>query len=125
MLKTYRPENIGFFGCSAGGALYALGTTAIIRRNLPVPGAIGVFCASLRGFSGGDSGQLWPRLGSVIRMAPQPPRADGTAPPPDPFAPTEQEMAKFPPTLFLTGTRAPEMSGAAQSNLELRTLGVD
>ena len=37
---------------------------------------------------------------------------------------SQDVLKAFPPTLFLTGTRAPEMSGAAQSHIELRDLGV-
>ena len=39
-------------------------------------------------------------------------------------AASKDVLKVFPPTLFLTGTRAPEMSAAAQSHLELRELGV-
>jgi acetyl esterase/lipase len=123
VLKTYRPENIGIYGCSAGGRFTGMSTTAIIRQKLPVPGAIGIFCASIPGIRGGDSSQIWPRFGSVLRNLP-PPQPVGTQPPQDPFGPTQDEMKKFPATLLLTGTRAPEMSAAAQSNLELRMLGV-
>jgi acetyl esterase/lipase len=118
-LKTYRPENIGIYGCSAGGRMTGLATTAIIRQKLPLPGAIGILCSSIPGIVGGDSSQLWPRLGSVLRNVPPP------APPPlDPLSPTLDEMRKFPATLFLTGTRAPDMSASAQSNVELRSLRV-
>lgn len=37
---------------------------------------------------------------------------------------SKEILKAFPPTLFLTGTRAPEMSAAAQSHLELKQLGV-
>jgi acetyl esterase/lipase len=121
VLRTYQPENIGIYGCSAGGALTAWAVAAFMRQKLPVPGAIGVFCASFHGFIGGDSAQLWPRFGSVIRMLPP---ADGTPVPRNPLDPTEDEMQRFPATLFLTGTRAFDMSGAVQSHLDLHRLGV-
>lgn len=120
VLKAYKAENIGIYGCSAGGALTAYATAAFIRQKLPVPGAIGTFCASFRGFFNGDSGQLWPRFGSVIRTIPP---AD-TKPQSDPLNPTDDELRKFPPVLFLTGTRAMDMSGAVQSHLDLHRLGV-
>lgn len=122
VLKTYRPENIGIFGCSAGGVLTAWATTAFMRQNLPLPSAIGIFCASLRGLFEGDSAQLWPRLGSVVRTLAS---ADGKAQPVNPLGPTEDEQKKFPPTLFLTGTRAFDMSGAVQSHLDLHRYGVE
>lgn len=117
---TYRPQSIGIYGCSAGGALAGWATAALIRQGLPTPGAIGIFCASLHGFTDGDSAQLWPRLGSVVRMLPP---ADGTSPR-SPLDPVEDEMRKFPAVLFLTGTRAFDMSVAVQSHLVLHALGV-
>jgi len=121
VLRTYEPKNVGMYGCSAGGAITAWAVTACMRGELPIPGAIGIFCASLHGFVGGDSAQLWPRLGSAIRMlAP----ADGNLPR-NPLDPTAEEMQRFPKALFLTGTRAFDMSGAVQSHLALRTFGVD
>ena len=123
LLKTYKPENIGIYGCSAGGMLSAQAVAWFLKEKLPVPGAIGVFCASLYGFNLGDSAQFGPRLGSVIPIIP-------AAKPPFPTNPLQFPAASkdllrhFPATLFLTGTRAPEASGAAQSNLDLRELGV-
>lgn len=122
VLKRYRPENIGMFGCSAGGALTGWTTAALMRQELPLPGAVGIFCASMYGFFDGDSGQLWPRLGSVVRTLPAP---DGSPEPLPPLVPTVEEQRRFPPTLFLTGTRAFDMSGAVQSHLDLHSYGVD
>jgi monoterpene epsilon-lactone hydrolase len=136
LLKTYRPENIGIFGCSAGGMLSGQSIAWFLKEKLPLPGAVGVFCASLHTFGEGDSAQLWTRMGSVIPIVP-PAKPDGGfgrnsayfvgASPKDPLAvpaASKEVLKKFPPTLFLTGTRAPEMSAAAQSHLELRELGV-
>jgi epsilon-lactone hydrolase len=136
MLKTYKPENIGIYGCSAGGMLAAESIPWFLKEKLPLPGAIGVFCASLHTFAEGDSAQLWTRMGSSIPIVP-PAKPDSTfgrtmpyfagASATDPLAvpgASREVMKQFPPTLFLTGTRAPEMSAAAQSHLELRDLGV-
>jgi acetyl esterase/lipase len=136
LLKTHKPENVGLYGCSAGGVLAAQAVAWFQKEGLPKPGAIGVFCASLHGFGVGDSAHLWPRMGSVIRIpAPMVPVTTYGAGSPyqagqsagNPLvrpAASKDVLREFPPTLFLTGTRAPEMSGAAQSHLELRTLGV-
>jgi len=136
LLKTHRPQNIGIFGCSAGGILASQAIPWFLKEHLPLPGAIGVFCASNHTFADGDSAQLWPRMGSVIRLIPaaKPDDTFGRASPylagastKDPLAvpsASKDVLKAFPPTLFLTGTRAPEMSGAAQSHLELRELGV-
>ena len=135
LLKTHRPENIGIFGCSAGGMLAGQAVAWFLKEGLPVPGAIGVFCASLHTFAEGDSAQLWTRMGSVLPIVP-PAKPEGFgrtmpylagASATDPLAvpaASKDVLNQFPPTIFLTGTRAPEMSGAAQSHLDLRELGV-
>ena len=136
VLKTYRPENIGIYGCSAGGLLSAESIPWFLKEKLPLPGAIGVICASLHAFGEGDSAQLQPRLGSVLALIPPAIPQENFGPRRGYFADTSTKnplavpaaskeiMKAFPPTLFLTGTRAPEMSAAAQSHLELRELGV-
>jgi monoterpene epsilon-lactone hydrolase len=132
LLKTYKPNNIGIFGCSAGGALAGETIPWFLKEHLPLPGALGIFCASLHTFSEGDSAQLFPRMGSVIRMIPTKPGAGNSpyfagASNKDPLvvpAASEDVLKAFPPTLFLTGTRAPDMSAAVQSHLELVDLGV-
>ena len=45
LLKTYRAENIGIFGCSAGGMLTAMAVAWFQQHGLPRPGAVGIFCA--------------------------------------------------------------------------------
>lgn len=138
LLKTYKPENIGIFGCSAGGMLAAQSISWFLKEGLPLPGAIGVFCATLYTFAEGDSPQLWSRMGSVLRMVP-PAKVDPSsfgrslpyfagASATDPLAvpgASEDILKQFPPTLLLTGSRAPEASGAAQSHIRLRDLGVE
>ena len=137
LLKTYRPENIGIYGCSAGGQLTGQAIAWFLKEHLPLPGAIGIFCASTHKFGEGDSAQLWPRMGSVVRvMPPTNPNAEGFgrqmpylagANPQDPLAvpaASKDVIKAFPPTLLLTGTRAPEMSSAAQSHLEFIEVGV-
>lgn len=136
LLKTYKPENIGIYGCSAGGVLSAEMIPWFLKEKLPLPGAIGVFCASLHTFQEGDSAQMQPRLGSTLPIIPPTvPEETFSASNPyfagvstkDPLAvpgASKEIMKAFPATLFLTGTRAPEMSAAAQSHLELKELGV-
>jgi monoterpene epsilon-lactone hydrolase len=136
LLKTYKPENIGIYGCSAGGVLSAEMIPWLQKEKLPRPGAIGVFCASLHTFQEGDSAHMQPRLGSALPIIPPAVPEDmfGASNPyfsgvsiKDPLAvpgASKEVMKSFPATLFLTGTRAPEMSAAAQSHLELKELGV-
>ncbi|MET0366158.1 MAG: alpha/beta hydrolase fold domain-containing protein, partial [Sphingobium sp.] len=46
LLKTHKPEDIGIFGCSAGGMLTAEALAWFDKEKLPFPKAIGIFCAT-------------------------------------------------------------------------------
>ena len=133
LLKTYKPENIGIYGCSAGGMLTAQSVAWFQKHNLPRPGAIGVFCASAGDF-GGDAAYTSTPLGEG-RLMPEM-RGGGmhqlgyfsNTDPKDPLvAPinSPEVLAKFPPTLIITGTRAFEMSSAVYTHCQLVKLGVD
>lgn len=138
LLETYRPENIGIYGCSAGGMLTGEAISWFLKEHLPLPGAIGIFCASTHQFGEGDSAQLWPHLGSLLNIVqpvtPDPDRIVGPgapyfadASPKDPLvvpSASKEVLGAFPPTLFVTGSRSLEMSAAAASHLELLEVGV-
>lgn len=127
LLKTHKPRDIAIFGCSAGGLLTAEAMAYFQQQKIPLPGAIGIFCASADGRWGGDSraysrpfqalpGQ-GPRLGYFEGI-------DMTDPVVSPvLAPAM--LKRFPPTLLITATRAMEMSAAVNSHRELVKAGVD
>ena len=135
LLESHEPANIGIYGCSAGGMLTGEAVAWLLEKHLPLPGAIGIFCASTHRMGEGDSAYIGPHLGSTLPMLP-PAKGEerveitpyflGTSPSDPLVVPSASRdvLRAFPPTLFLTGTRAPEMSGAALSHLELRELGV-
>ena len=143
ILKTYRPENIGIYGCSAGGMLTAMSLAWFQKHNLPRPGAAGIYCAGAGsppgvGTMGGDAAYTSVPTGEA-RITP-PPSPDGSAPAPrnqgyfagsDPNDPmvnpviSPEIMAKFPPTLVITGTRDMAMSGALYTHEQLSKAGVD
>jgi monoterpene epsilon-lactone hydrolase len=56
LLKDYRPENIGIYGCSAGGYLSGQSIAWINEKGLPTPGAVGMFGQGIA--SGSDSAGL-------------------------------------------------------------------
>ena len=66
LLKTYRAENIGIYGCSAGGMLTGMAVAWFQQHSLPRPGAVGILCAGLtlagNGF-GGDSAYTTQAIG--------------------------------------------------------------
>lgn len=137
LLKSYQPRNIGIYGCSAGGLLTAEVTAWIEKEHLPPPGAIGIFCASASGWSGGDSGSLaLPLTGlknSPDALAPPHPEvsnasyfsdADLNDPMVLPIRSTAV-LEKFPPTLIITSTRDVALSSAVYTHTQLTKLGVD
>lgn len=133
LLKTYRPENIGIYGCSAGGMLTAMAVAWFQQHALPRPGAIGILCAGAAPTGplfGGDAGYYTMPLGEGRSMTtPATPGAPGIGAdylkgtdPNDPLvAPANHPavLAQFPPTLILSGTRSYDLSNAVYTHLAL------
>lgn len=128
LLKTYRPENIGIFGCSAGGLLAAQSVAWFQKEKLPRPGAIGIFCASAGNIGAGDSRYTAPILNGQM---PPPPVAGNDlsrmayfkgADANDPLVSPDKHpdvIARFPPTLLITATRDFAMSSALNTHRQL------
>ncbi len=136
LMKTYEAKNIGIYGCSAGGALTGQAAAMIASSGLPSPGGIGIFGAGALRFAKGDSSYIAAYI-------------DGSFPPPanegeeqvdlsrgyfkgaDVDGPVVSPalhldvLAKFPPTLVTTGTRAADLSPAVFTNSQLIKAGVD
>ncbi len=144
LLKNHTPQNVGIYGCSAGGMLTAMSVAWFAKHDLPQPGAVGIFCAGAgsptgAGF-GGDAAYTAGPLGEARTAAPpRQPNASGNrragglgylagTDPKDPLvAPinSPEILARFPPTLMITGTRGFEMSGAVYTHTQLVKQGVD
>lgn len=134
LLKSHKPENIGIYGCSAGGMQTAMSIAWFQKHSIPLPGAIGIFCASAGSIFGGDALYTAMPLGEA-RLAP--PMKPGARPPLSYFADTDPKdplvspvnspeiLAKFPPTLIITGTRGFELSSALYTHEQMVRLGVD
>jgi monoterpene epsilon-lactone hydrolase len=133
LLKRYKPSQIGIYGCSAGGALSAQVAAALPSQHLPEPGAIGIFGSGATRFATGDSSYF---AGYADGAFPPPPVPGSPASPltktmmtyfegSDPNDPLISPaghldvLAKFPPTLVLTGTRAPDLSPAVYTHSQL------
>jgi monoterpene epsilon-lactone hydrolase len=138
LIETYRPANIGIYGCSAGGMLTAMSVAWFQQHDLPPPGAIGILCAGAASVNGehfgGDASYTALPLGDG-RVLPA-----GAAGGPVPMAyfanadaddslvapaSSAEVLAKFPPTLIVTGTRAFELSNAVYTHTQLVKNGVD
>lgn len=135
LLKSYKPKQIGIYGCSAGGSLTGQAAAWLPAHNLPQPGAIGIFGAGAVRFGAGDSAYI---AGNIESSFPPPPKP-GDPPRPDlsrgyfdgvdmkdPIVSPAlhlDALAKFPPTLVITGTRAFDMSPAVFTNSQILKAG--
>jgi acetyl esterase/lipase len=132
LLKSYKPQNIGIYGCSAGGMLTAMSLAWFQTHGLPSPGAVGIYCASAGSF-GGDATYIAFPFGEARMPASRPPGqsqlgyfsgADMKDPLVSPID-SPEILAKFPPTLLITGTRDFAMSGTLNTDTELTKKGVN
>lgn len=132
LLKRYRPENIGIYGCSAGGIITAQTVAWLQHEKLPRPGAIGTFCGTGAAYAG-DSAYL------SNPLAENKPIRTGTLPDTLPTAylagvpakdylayplASDSVMAAFPPTLQLAGSRDFAASILTMQHRRLAALGV-
>lgn len=137
VLKTYKPSQIGVYGCSAGGMLTGQSIGWFRTHGLPRPGAIGVLCASLGKLVSGDAAFL---AGPLNGFPAPPASSDGRPRGGMDFAylsevtdtdaraypeVSPELLASFPPTLLITGTRSMEFSAATYSHNQLVKAKVD
>jgi acetyl esterase/lipase len=140
LLKSYRAEDIGIYGCSAGGMLTGMAVAWFQQHSLPRPGAVGILCAGMtlapNGF-GGDAAYTSAAIGES-RVPPRAPRGDTPATSALPYlagvsitdplaapASSPAVLAKFPPTLIVSGTRAFDLSSAVHTHALLVKQGVE
>jgi len=133
LLKTYKPQNIGIYGCSAGGMLTAMAVAWFQQHDLPRPGAIGLLCAGAAPTDasfGGDANYFTMSLGEGRMPQPAPVPATtgggmvylaGTNPNDPLVAPTSDPavLAKFPPTMIVSATRGFDLSNAVYTHIQL------
>jgi len=136
LLKTYKPENIGIYGCSAGGTLVAQSLAWFQHAKLPRPGAAGIFCSGAMPsfWYGGDAFSVTQMMNARLAATPADMK-DGAgnlymagidqhnplvAP-----ALYREVLARFPPTLLVTGTRDSAMSNVLVTNVRLLEAGTD
>ncbi|WP_421837412.1 alpha/beta hydrolase [Novosphingobium sp.] len=139
LLKSHRPEQIGIYGCSAGGMLTGMSLAWFQKHGLPRPGAAGIFCAGLTSSSNGFGGDADYMTAAVGEARPAPAWPTTTPPtwtalpyfkdadPKDPLVSpgsSDAVLRLFPPTLILTATRGFELSSAVKTHTRLVALGV-
>jgi acetyl esterase/lipase len=133
LLKSHAPENVGLYGCSAGGILAAQSVAWFQAHDLPTPGAIASLCATGAELEG-DSAFLAPLLsgqppvprdGHPLRLTDLPyfagvDRRSALVYPIE----SDEVLAKFPPTLLLAGSRDFSASSLTFMHRNLRRVGV-
>jgi monoterpene epsilon-lactone hydrolase len=131
LLKNHRPQDIGIYGCSAGGILTAEAVAWFDKLGLPQPAAVGMFCGAA-GRMSGDSLHLAPALmGGLIPEHHEltwPYFSQAHVDENDPLVypiNSPKLLAKFPPSLLITGSRDFAMSSLFQTQRELVKHGVE
>lgn len=131
LLETYPPRNIGIYGCSAGGYLTGQVVARLIRDGLPLPGAVGTFCGSIVRpdgdsyyFAAALSGEKVPEAPRKLSDYPYFRDADAADPLVFP-ASSPEYVARFPPTLLISGSRDFNLSSVLQSHALLDAAGVE
>jgi monoterpene epsilon-lactone hydrolase len=136
ILKEYRPENIGLYGCSAGGMLTAQSISWFQKNELPLPGAVGMFCGGApvaldanKDKSLQSDGAHFAEALAGKRSAKDPNstwyfknanRFDALVSP----GSLDAVMAQFPPALLISGTRDGALSSVLVTHAQLVRLGV-
>lgn len=128
LLADYRPESMGFYGCSAGGTLAAEATAWLAKEGLPRPGAIAMICSNAARMGIGDSMHLARALGTTVPSAPKLrwyfDGTDARDPLVSPCA-SADVLRHFPPTLLISASRDFFLSHTTHFHLELMKAGVD
>jgi acetyl esterase/lipase len=128
VLKSHRPRHVGIFGTSAGGLLTAQSLAWFERHELPMPAAAGILSASADAGWRGDS-WYWqkPLLGFATAPTLDERFYYAGHDPADPLLSPILSMSmlsRFPPTILITATRAPELSSAVTTHRLLAKAGV-
>lgn len=135
LLEQYAAKNIGVFGCSAGGALTAQLAAWLPANDMPQMGAAGIFGAGAVRIDTGDSHFIAAAIDGSFGP-PRHPQAEASDLTRGYFDGADMDgpivgaarhpdvMAKFPPSLLITGTRAIDMSPAIYTNSRLLKAGV-
>jgi acetyl esterase/lipase len=136
LLKDYPAENIGIYGCSAGGILTSQVLAWLQAHQLPTPGGAGIFGAGALVAYSGDSTYVSAVLAGSAPRSPTSARSPtrgmepyfGTANLQDPLvSPINSPaiLAKFPPTLIISGSRDYLLSSALYTHTQLVKARVD
>ena len=131
LLKTHKPQRMVLYGTSAGAILSAQAAVRMGREGLPLPAAIGFFTGFADFANPGDSLAFFgvPGLDGARppeRGGSRDARYLGDRDPRDPLvSPIYADLAGWPPTLCVSGTRDLLLSGTVNFHRTLLRNGVD
>lgn len=128
LLKTYKPENIGIYGYSAGGVLTSQAVATFQKEGLPLPAAIGMIAGAASDWEG-DLMHIGGALIDFDLINHKSPvdYFEGTDMS-DPLArpvKSDKVLSKFPPSLLISATRDFALSNVIHTHRQLVRLGVD
>jgi monoterpene epsilon-lactone hydrolase len=130
LLKTYRPQNIGLYGTSAGAILTGEVAVRLRQLGIPLPAALGIFSGNGDLSQKGDSEGFF-ALGGLaghLDNPGTPPDSDyaGSTDRKDPvLSPIYADLRGMPPALFITSTRDLLLSGTVNLHRAFLRAGVD
>lgn len=126
LLRTHKPSEIGIYGCSAGGILTAQTVAMLLQEDLPVPGAIGMFCGaggnSMLGDSVAFTQALYRRPADFLQLPyfQGADLADARVSP----ALAADVIGRFPPSLLISSSRDHQLSSVLFTHSRLVATGV-
>ena len=132
LLKSYKPQNIGIYGTSAGAILTAEVTVKLKQENIPLPAATGIFSGMGDFSQTGDSSAIYALNGFSGHL--DPPKAEGgnsdyvptSVDRKDPLlSPLYADLSGLPATLFITSGRDMLLSGTTILHRAYLRAGVD
>jgi acetyl esterase/lipase len=132
LLKTYKPQNIGIYGTSAGAILTAEVAVRLKQLGVALPAALGIFSARADFTKPGDSWQMYTLNGLPGFLEP----IDPNHPQDDPYvgqtnrkdpvlSPLFADLQGMPPSLLVTSTRDILLSGTTIFHRALLQAGDD
>jgi epsilon-lactone hydrolase len=133
LLKTYRPRDIGIYGCSTGATLTATAIAWLQKERLPLPGAVGLFCSGATRDDLVEGDSYYTGLAMMGRKVPAPVEPYPATPymqdtrTDDPLAvpvSSLEVLSRFPPTLLISGTRDLALSSVVYTDTRLAKAGV-
>jgi acetyl esterase/lipase len=131
LLQAHDPASMAVFGTSAGGALTLSTALKLKSLGLPLPGALGCGTPATDLTNSSDSIRTNEGVDGVIPRMGEPGGGMlglyvGSTPLTDPLiSPVFGDFARFPPTIFITGTRDILLSDTVRAYRAMRTAGVD